>query len=216
MIASILARDLGEWQQAGHTATEALAVFSEIGSEHEKAHARSVIAVVEHATGNVDRAATVAQDCLDVFRRVADHRCVSGMLLLLADVEGDLGHPDEAIRLLRETLKVATSGAHARTVPFALERLARLLEGTQPLSAVALLAAAETARRHGRMASAAVPDLQSLRQRTDPGAFRAAWLRGSLARGGDLVAISDAISPGLSRPELGSRPEPRRIGDSNS
>ncbi len=192
LLASTLARDLGEPQQARGIALDALAVFTELGSEHQQAHARSVLALIDYRSGNAGRASDVAHDCLDVFRRVADQRCFSGMLLFLAEIEHDRQRPDQEMRLLRQTLEIASTGAHGRTVPLALERLAVLFEVQHPLTAITLLAAAQNAGGSAGMSAIFAARLESLRRRTSPAAFRVAWRRGLHAQIGSLGAICDA------------------------
>jgi len=127
------------------------------------------------------------------------------MLLLLAGVAQDAGDEDAAIRLLGETLDVATTGAHARTLPLALERLARLLTDRDPLAAIALFAARENYRDAAgrRPQSEPAAELDALRQATSPAAFESAWQRGSQASLEDLVAIADeAADAALPHPPL--------------
>jgi uncharacterized protein HemY len=68
----------------------------------------------------------MATECLEVFRRAADHRCVSAMLLVLGTTAAQRGDDDTAVRYLREALDVARYGAHARTVPLVQAQLAAL------------------------------------------------------------------------------------------
>jgi tetratricopeptide (TPR) repeat protein len=181
MMAAILVRDLGNVAPAQQLARDSLGIFEKLGSEHEQAHARSVLAEIDYRRDRTPQAADVAHDCLQTFRRAADHRCESAMLLLLARIEQDQGDRDMAVRLLRETLDVAASGAHARTLPLAVERLARLFSQDQPLAAVARFAAVDayrdTSARSSKPERAA--ELDTLRHATQPEAFDAAWQRGA-------------------------------------
>jgi predicted ATPase/DNA-binding CsgD family transcriptional regulator len=193
MMASILVRDLGNPAPAHQLARDALDVFQELGSEHEQAHARSILAEIDYRNARPERAADVAQDCLETFRRLADHRCESAMLLLLAGLAQDRGDNEAAIGLLRETLDVAIRGAHTRTVPMALERLARLLTSQDPLAAIALFAA----RGNYRYSAGASPqpeaaaELDALRRAVSPAAFGTAWQRGAQAPLEDVIALAD-------------------------
>jgi predicted ATPase/DNA-binding CsgD family transcriptional regulator len=202
MMASVLVRDLGNPAPAQQLARDALGVFRELGSEHEQAHARSVLAEIDYRTGKAERASEAARDCLETFRRATDHRCESAMLLLLAGIEQDLGHHAAAVGLLRETLDVATAGAHARTLPVALDRLAKLLANDHPLAAVALFAARESRRdpARGGTQRSPVDELARLRQVTEEDAFRTAWERGSQASLEDLIAIVDAATERVDHP----------------
>lgn len=192
MMASLLVRDLGNPAPAQQLARDALDIFEEMGSEHEQAHARSILAEIDYRSGKTQRAADAAHECLETFRRLADHRCESAMLLLLADIAQDQDDSDAAIELLRQTLTVSTLGAHARTPPLALERLARLLSSRDVLAAVALFAARENyldpARRSPEQEPAA--ELDALRRATPSAAFDMAWQRGSQASFADVVAIA--------------------------
>ena len=115
------------------------------------------------------------------------------MLLLLAGLAQDQGDNEAAIGLLRETLDVANRGAHSRTVPMALERLARLRTTQDPLAAIALFAA----RGNYRYSAGASPqpeaaaELDALRRAVSPAAFDTAWQRGSQAPLEDVIALAD-------------------------
>jgi predicted ATPase len=202
MMASILVRDLGNPAPAQQLARDALDVFQELGSEHEQAHARSILAEIDHRYGKTRRAADAAQECLETFRRVADHRCESAMLFLLAGIAQDADDSEAAIRLLRETLDIATTGAHARTLPLALERLARLFTSRDPLAAVALFAACENYRDPAgrRPQPKRAAELEGLRRAIPSGAFDSAWQRGSQASLEDLVVIADKATEGANLP----------------
>ena len=115
------------------------------------------------------------------------------MLLLLAGMAGDRGDTGAAIPLLRETLAVATTGAHTRTVPLALERLAGLLASHDALAAVALLAARENYVEPAGLNPQPEPptELDALRRAVPSAAFGTAWQRGSQASLEDIVAIAD-------------------------
>jgi hypothetical protein len=193
MMASVLVRDLDNPAPAQQLTRDALDVFEQLGSEHEQAHARSILAEIDHRNGKFQRAADAAHDCLVTFRRVADHRCESAMLLLLAGTAGDRGETDAAIRLLRETLAVATTGAHTRTMPLALERLAQLLASHDALAAIALFAARENYVEPAGLNPQPEPpaELDTLRRAVPSAAFGAAWQRGSQASLEDIVAIAD-------------------------
>jgi predicted ATPase/DNA-binding CsgD family transcriptional regulator len=190
MMTYVLVRDLGNTSSAQQLAREALQVFDELGNQHGQAHARSILAEIDYRTGTCERAAEAARGCLQTFRRVADHRCESAMLLLLATVEDDRGEHEAAAKLLRKTLEVAIRGAHARTVPLAFDRLARLLADNDPQAAISLLAA-----RARLEASPRVPhvdrtaELDALRRQVPPTAFDTAWERGARASLDDLIAI---------------------------
>jgi predicted ATPase/DNA-binding CsgD family transcriptional regulator len=202
MMASILVRDLGNPAPAQQLARDALDVFEQLGSEHEQAHARSILAEIDHRNGKTQRAADTALDCLETFRRLADHRCESAMLLLLAGVAQGQDNSQAACRLLRETLDVAILGAHARTLPLALEGLARLLSSRDPLAAIALFAARESYRDTAgrRPQSEPAAELDAVRQATSPAAFDAAWQRGAHATLEDIVAIADEATDGSDLP----------------
>jgi hypothetical protein len=190
MMTYVLVRDLGNTSSAQPLAREALRVFDDLGNQHGRAHASSILAEIDYRTGSSECSADAARSCLQTFRRVADHRCESAMLLLLAAIEDDRGGQSAALNLLRQTIEVAAGGAHARTVPLALDRLARLLASDDPLAAVSLLAA-----RARLQESPKVPpvdhaaDLDALRRRVTPTAFDTAWERGTLASVEDLMAI---------------------------
>ena len=202
MMASVLVRDLDNPAPAQQLSRDALDVFEQLGSEHEQAHARSILAEIDHRNGKTQRAADAARDCLVTFRRVADHRCESAMLLLLAGMAGDRGDTGAAIPLLRETLAVATTGAHTRTVPLALERLAGLLASHDALAAVALLAARENYVEPAVVNPQPEPptELDALRRAVPSAAFGTAWQRGSQASLEEIVAIADEAIEGADLP----------------
>ena len=192
MRASVFVRHRNGTEQARQLATDALTAFRELESEHEQAHARGILAEIAYRSGDVQQAADAARNCLETFRRVADHRCVSAMLLLLAGIEQDRGDRAAAFALLRETLHVATLGALPRTIPLALERLARLLRGQHPLAAVTLLAAREAHGDPRTTLPDQASDLNALRHATEPAEFETAWQRGAHASLDQLIDIIEA------------------------
>lgn len=126
MTASLLVRALDDPRGAEQLAEEAVAMAVRVGSEQETAHARSILAEVHLRDGEMQLATEVGTECLNVFRRAADHRCVSAMLLLLGTAAAQRGDDDTARAHLREALDVARFGAHARTVPLVRAQLAAL------------------------------------------------------------------------------------------
>jgi predicted ATPase len=133
LTASVLVRALDEPRRAAPLGQEALAIALRLDNEHEAAHARSILAEVALRDGDLPRAVEVAAECQDVFRRAADHRCVSAMALLLGTAAARRGDAVAARAHLHEALDVARLGAHGRTVPLARALLAALDQaGRQP------------------------------------------------------------------------------------
>jgi predicted ATPase/DNA-binding CsgD family transcriptional regulator len=126
LTASLAVRELDDPRRAQQLAEDALAMAVRVGNEHETAHARSILAEVHLRDGALQLASEVAAECLSVFRRAADHRCVSAMLLLLGTAAARRGEDVTALAHLREALDVARLGAHARTVPLVHLELAAL------------------------------------------------------------------------------------------
>jgi predicted ATPase len=126
MTAAMLVRDLDDPRSAEKLARQAIDMAAAVGSEHETAHARSILAEVHLHDGATEVATELAADCLGVFRRAADHRCVSAMLLLLGQAAAQRGDEKAARKHLHEALDVARLGAHARTVPLIRAQLATL------------------------------------------------------------------------------------------
>lgn len=166
--------------RAASWAEQAVEIAEELGSQQEMAHARSLEAIVALRRGHWDRTVALSDECLAVFRRVGDVRCMARMVTLKGVVALQSGEMIAGEGYLREAIADALQAEDLATVGECLDGLGSLAEGR------------EAVRLHGsssaQRAAAGVPmnvsgisyeeRLAELRRQIGDEAFLASWDEG--------------------------------------
>jgi hypothetical protein len=158
---------------------------------------------VAHDTGDVERAETLGQQAVTLFRELQVRAEVAVALNLLGRVALAAGRLEAATELLREGFDVQRSMQHMREMAITLEDLARVA-GAQgdATRMVKLLAAAAGIRQTHGVSSSAVErhtseDAVSVgRAALDHAAFTSAWAEGAILTLEEAVALTGAASTG--------------------
>lgn len=109
--------DLRDYEMAKALARETVDLAIDLGSEREELHGVSVLAECAFAGEDLDQADELVQRCLPGFEKVADHRCVSRMLLLAARIAESRADYAEALRAAERACDIAQHAGHEQTLP---------------------------------------------------------------------------------------------------
>jgi predicted ATPase/DNA-binding CsgD family transcriptional regulator len=144
-IALVMVLHRGDPDRARVHAMSALELARQIGSAHEETHARLALAELDLQQGGDTRA--VLEECLETFRRFADHRCAGRLLALLGSwsLRHD-GVSSSALERIREALSCASLTSDPVAAGEAFDALAIVAARTDPLAAVRLHASAAAQR----------------------------------------------------------------------
>lgn len=136
--------DEGDFERARQLFADSAAIFGELGDEHNTLLAARMLAWMYHELGDVDRARSLHEENLARARTLRDDSIVATTLGALGEYAVDDGRFQEAIPMLKESLRINEDLGNPRGIATQLCRFAGALAFTgRPESATRLLSCSE-------------------------------------------------------------------------
>jgi non-specific serine/threonine protein kinase len=188
----------GDIENAEALCNKSLALYREMGDHHGMAQPLSVLVRAMFVSRQYERAAAFAEQAIAISAELGSRQFRANVLVDAGMVQSALGHPDRALELERESLRLVRDSGTKLTIHMclgaigaALSRAGESERGARMLSAsVALLDS-----MHAPIAEAYRPMYEatkrSIERRMDPEIFAAAW------EAGRMLSLDDAIAEAL-------------------